>query len=163
MLFPEIFTKNRSLGTCGRDDGQHDNGQPAFLEDADTLPFSEELFTKLLCLERKRAERSRKPFGLMLISADPILRADDRDRILTRLANALFLSTRETDICGWYKKGSVVGAILTEIGSADTNALRHTMLAKLHRALEGNLEPSLVENIHISLHVFPEEPGSSDG
>jgi lipopolysaccharide/colanic/teichoic acid biosynthesis glycosyltransferase len=125
--------------------------------------FSEEMFAKLLCLERKRAERSRKPFALMLIDAKKPLQTDRRNVVFARIAIALSLSTRETDIWGWHKDGSVIGVILTELGSADTTALRSTMLSKVSSALQTNLRPSEIEQIHISFHVFPEEPDSQNG
>jgi len=125
--------------------------------------FSEDMFAKLLCLERKRAERSRKPFALMLVDAKKPLQTERRNVVFARIAIALSLSTRETDIWGWHKEGSVIGVILTELGSADTNALRSTMLSKVNSALQTNLRPSELEQIHISFHVFPEEPGSQNG
>jgi lipopolysaccharide/colanic/teichoic acid biosynthesis glycosyltransferase len=125
--------------------------------------FSEDMFAKLLCLERKRAERSRKPFALMLVDAKKPLQTDRRKVVFARIAIALSLSTRETDIWGWHKEGSVIGVILTEIGSADMNALRSTMLSKVSSALQTNLRPSEVEQIHISFHVFPADPGSQNG
>ena len=138
------------------------NARAVSSENGSALPFSEELFTKLLCLERKRAERSRKAFVLMLIDASKLLQADRRDIVLNRLAVALSASTRETDICGWYKEGSLIGVILTEIGSADTNTLRITMLSKVHSALRTNLGPNQMEDIHISFHMFPEDSGSQN-
>ena len=126
-------------------------------------PFSEELFTKLLCLERKRVERSRKPFALMLIDASKLLQTDRRNIVLEPLAVALSLSTRETDIWGWYEEGSVIGVLLTEIGSIERDVLRNTMLSKVHSALRTSLGPSEMEEIHISFHVFPEDLSSQNG
>ena len=155
--------KKNALGTHGKEELPGSNGRAVSSGNGSSPPFSEELFRKLLCLERKRAERSRKPFALMLIDASKLLQTDRRNIVLEQLAVALSLSTRETDICGWYKEGSVIGVILTEIGSADTNALRNTMLSKVNSALRTNLGPSQIEEIHISFHVFPEDPGSQNG
>jgi lipopolysaccharide/colanic/teichoic acid biosynthesis glycosyltransferase len=126
-------------------------------------PFSEELFAKLLCLERKRAERSRKPFGLMLVDAGRLLQGNNGKAIFAKLAVALSLSTRETDIWGWHKEGSVIGVILTEIGAVDVKALRDTMLSKVRKAFRTNLEASQADEIKISFHVFPEAPGPQNG
>jgi lipopolysaccharide/colanic/teichoic acid biosynthesis glycosyltransferase len=137
--------------------------QTVSLENGSSQLFPEALFTKLLALERKRAERSRKPFALMLLDASGPFRTEHRDRVLARLLVSLSASTRETDVWGWHKAGSVLGVILTELGSADADALRNTMLSKLRAALRTNLEPGQVAEIHISFHVFPEQPSSDDG
>jgi len=162
-MFMQILTWGKStLGARKTEDLPVMRIQGASSQNGTSLPFSEELFTKLLCLERKRAERSRKPFVLMLIDANKLLQGDRRNIVPERLADALSVSTRETDICGWYKDGSVIGVILTEIGSADTNAVRTTMLSKVNSALRTNLRPSQMEDIHISFHMFPEDSGSQN-
>src|SRR2546422_6240364 len=84
----------------------------------------EESFTRTLCLERKRSERSRKPFLLMLIDADTLFRTADKDEILKKLLSALHSSTRETDVRGWYKNDSVLGTIFTEISAGERNSVR---------------------------------------
>jgi len=125
--------------------------------------FSETLFAKLLTLERRRAERSRNPFALMLIDAAKSFRAENRDLVLARLLVSLSASTRETDVWGWHKQGCVIGVILTELGSADPHTLRGTMLSKLRAALMTNLEPDQMKDIRIAFHVFPEDLHLEDG
>ena len=132
-------------------------------KNGDSPLFAEDLFTKLLRLERKRAERSRKPFALMLVDAGKLLRTGRRDVVFARIAVALSLSTRETDIWGWHKEGAVIGVILTEIGAVETAAFRNTMLSKMTSALQTKFGPTEMKEIHISLHVFPEDPGSHEG
>jgi len=139
------------------------SGQTASLEKGSSHLFSEEFFTKLLALERKRAERSRKPFALMLLDASRPFRTERRDILLARLLVSLSVSTRETDVWGWHKEGSVIGVILTELGSADAHTLRNTMLSKLRAALRTNLEAGQLEEIRISFHVFPEDPSFENG
>jgi len=163
MLVEYFTTKNHATRKHAKEELPHVRGQVFSSGAWDSPPFSEELFSKLLCLERRRAERSRKRFALMLIDASAPLHTPQRDVVLDRLAVALSLSTRETDIWGWHTDGSVIGVILTETGSAGPTALRTTMLSKVNAALRTNLEPHQVEEIHISFHVFPEDAGSPDG
>jgi len=139
------------------------SGKAVYFKNGRSHLFPEELFTTLLALERKRAERSRKPFALMLLDARVPFRTEHRDMVLARLLVSLSASTRETDVWGWHKEGAVIGVILTELGSADAHGLRNTMLSKLRSALRTNLEPGQLEEIHISFHVFPEHPGSEIG
>jgi lipopolysaccharide/colanic/teichoic acid biosynthesis glycosyltransferase len=154
-MFAQLMTmKSFAIGGYVKEEPYEDRRFP---------PFSEDLFAKLLSLERKRAERSRRPFVLMLLDAAKLLQADQSSTTFGRLAIALFSSTRETDICGWYRKGSVIGVIFTEVGSTDTNGLRTMIFSKIDASLRANLEPRHVDEIRISLHVFPDDPGLGTG
>lgn len=124
---------------------------------------SEELFTKLLSLERKRSERSRKQFVLMLLDAGELLRTDCREAALEQMTAALSLSTRETDIRGWYREDSKLGVILTELGSAEVSSALSTVFCKVNTALRANLGMEQMNEIRISFHVFPDELGTQKG
>jgi len=65
------------------------------------IVLDEDSFHRMIALERKRTERSRKPFVLMLLDAGNFLPSDKTGRVLTNLLSALSLSTRETDVTGW--------------------------------------------------------------
>ncbi len=118
--------------------------------------LAEELFRRILCWERKRAERSRKSFLLMLMDTGTVLRANRKQRVLTRILSALSCSTRETDIVGWYRGSAILGVIFTEVREAERNALQSLVLAKLSEALRSSLGAEDVDQIRISFHFFPE-------
>ena len=92
---------------------------------ADVLPVEERgvlnegAFHRMISLERKRTERSRKPFLLMLLDMGNGLQSDKNGKALDKILSALSLSTRETDVTGWYKNNSVVGVMFTEFGADD--------------------------------------------
>ena len=119
-------------------------------------------FRRMLCLERKRAERSRHPFLLMLVDAQKISGIDDRNEFLQKLTLALYSATRETDICGLYKD-SVLGVIFTEIRGTDSSSLLGMKQAKVMTALRNNQDSELVDQIDISFHLFPEDGGQQGG
>jgi exopolysaccharide biosynthesis polyprenyl glycosylphosphotransferase len=119
--------------------------------------LTEELFHRILCWERKRAERSSKSFLLMLMDAGTVLQANRKQRVLTTILSALSCSSRETDIVGWYRENAILGAIFTEIDEAERNALQSLVLAKLSEALRASLGADGVDQIHISFHFFPED------
>jgi hypothetical protein len=77
--------------------------------------------------------------------------------ILQGIAKALSASTRETDLHGWYNKGSVVGVICTEIGTGDLTSILSALHSKVGVAFRNNLEPEQMKVIHISFHVFPDD------
>jgi lipopolysaccharide/colanic/teichoic acid biosynthesis glycosyltransferase len=119
--------------------------------------LAEDLFRKFLCWERKRAERSRKSFLLLLMDAGRVLQANRNQRMLTGILSALSYSTRETDIAGWYREGAVLGVIFTEVRRAERIALQNLVLAKLKELLKGGLGAEWVDQIPISFHFFPED------
>jgi lipopolysaccharide/colanic/teichoic acid biosynthesis glycosyltransferase len=118
---------------------------------------NEETFHRMISLERRRTERSRKPFLLMLLDIGDHIPSEGAAKILGKMANALSLSTRETDVAGWYKSECVVGVMFTEIGIEDRNSIVSTMIARLSIALRTDLSVDQFNQISVSFHLFPEE------
>jgi lipopolysaccharide/colanic/teichoic acid biosynthesis glycosyltransferase len=114
-------------------------------------------FIRVLSLERRRAERSRRQFLLMLLDARTVPQSEKRDQVLLKAASALSRSTRETDIRGWYQEGAIIGVIFTEIGPADANVMLNAVQTKIGIALRSDLNLRQMNEIHISFHLFPEE------
>jgi lipopolysaccharide/colanic/teichoic acid biosynthesis glycosyltransferase len=116
----------------------------------------QDLFMKLLCLERKRTERSGRRFVLMLLDTGSLLKATNAP-VLTNLLSAITQSTRDTDLKGWYKQGSVIGVIFTEISGAEDKSIVQALSTKLMDALYGSLSIREMNEIRLSFHVFPED------
>jgi lipopolysaccharide/colanic/teichoic acid biosynthesis glycosyltransferase len=130
---------------------------------AEVLPVEERgilnegAFHRMISLERKRTERSRKPFLLMLLDMGNGLRSDQNEKALDKILLALSLSTRETDVTGWYKNNSVVGVMFTEFGVESRNTILSTMMTRVSETLRNNLSSQQFGLISISFHLFPEE------
>lgn len=120
--------------------------------------YVEDYFTEILSYERKRTERSNRPFLLMLLDIDGIPAIDEKGAVIQKIASALFASTREIDIKGWYKNGSVIGVLFTELNGIDKRSLREKIYDKLQSALEIHH----LRKIEASFYVFPEEDGPED-
>jgi lipopolysaccharide/colanic/teichoic acid biosynthesis glycosyltransferase len=116
----------------------------------------QELFMKLLCLERRRTERSGRRFVLMLLDSGNLMQAA-KASVLTKLASAITQSTRDTDLKGWYKEGSVIGVIFTEVGAAEEKAIVHALSTKVTDSLYNSLSIPEINQIKLSFHVFPED------
>jgi lipopolysaccharide/colanic/teichoic acid biosynthesis glycosyltransferase len=114
-------------------------------------------FQRMISLERKRTERSRRPFLLMLIDADPCLSPQTNGQKLNAILSAFATTMRETDIIGWYKTGSVVGLMFTELNLQDKTSVVATLLMRVRNALRDQLGPEQAGEINISLHLFPED------
>ncbi len=139
----------------------------SLLENAQTKPtgydpgfeiLGQELFVRMLRLERKRTERSQRPFVLMLLDSRRLLKAVNNGAQFDSVLYALSHSTRETDIKGWYEDGAVFGIIFTEIGSADGKFLTSALLTRVTNALCKTLSIEQINEIRLSFHVFPEDP-----
>ncbi len=119
--------------------------------------LSEEAFHRVISLERRRTERSRKPFLLMLLDMGDHLPSEAVGKNLNRLLTALSMSTRETDVAGWYKGNCVVGIMFTEIEFDDRGSIVTTMISRLSDTLRNHLSLEQFSRVSISFHVFPEE------
>jgi len=111
----------------------------------------------MLFLERKRSERSEKPFVLMLLESTKLLKYGD-ESVFDRVLSALVSSTRDTDAKGWYEEHSTIGVIFTELGSkADGKSVAGALLSKVTTSLTSTLTINEIREIHISFRVFPED------
>src|SRR6476646_4218559 len=80
-------------------------------------------FSATLRRERRRTERSERPFLLMLAATGAIPAIENRKEFLDDLAAEIASRCRETDIVGWHHEGEVLGAIFTELGENDRSAI----------------------------------------
>ncbi len=121
--------------------------------------LDERSFQRMISLERKRSERSRKPFLLMLLDAGDSQSPGPRKEVLDHVVSALSGSTRETDLVGWYEKGAVVGVMFTEITGEDRSFIVSVVMTRITAALRTRLTLEEARQISISFHLFPEEWG----
>ena len=122
-----------------------------------SLALTEESFHRMIALERKRTERSRNPFLLMLLETGHSLKSGDDETLLGNALSALSDSIRETDVTGWYKGSSVVGVMFTQLASEDRSAIANKMLARVSATLRTALGAEQFSQVSISFHLFPED------
>jgi lipopolysaccharide/colanic/teichoic acid biosynthesis glycosyltransferase len=115
--------------------------------------ISEREFVQMIRLERRRSERSGKPFVLILIDGCDFLQGTG-DREVRVMAAAISGCTRETDVIGWYEQGVTVGLLFTEIGQAD-HATVTAIIQKTSAALQAALSPEEFGRLTIAFRVFP--------
>jgi len=116
----------------------------------------EEVLHDMLALERRRAERSRKPFVLMLLDSSAAHTNGHRSAFVEQLTSTICDVTRETDLVGWYQAGVVLAVIFTEIALVEDSPVTDVVRSKVVRALEENLDPRLAASLCITMHEFPE-------
>src|SRR6266568_4639714 len=118
--------------------------------------LQEETFHNLLTLERRRAERSRKPFVLMVLEADASIETSVADRFLSQVTSVLLKSTRETDLIGWYKNGASLGVIFTEISLEFVTSIIEILRSKVIDAIQNELSSKITSKLTVTVHLFPE-------
>ncbi|PYU67955.1 MAG: hypothetical protein DMG49_17350 [Acidobacteria bacterium] len=126
------------------------------------LLLPESAFVSMLYLERRRAERAKKRFVLVLVDVRKALSGDHKERTLGALNHAISQSTRETDIIGWYVENDVIGLIGTELGKADNQLIQKTFQDKIRKVYGAVLGMERAETISVSFHFFPEEYDEGD-
>lgn len=113
----------------------------------------EPMFLRLLCWERKRAERSNRPFLLLLLDGAGLF--EDRRRA-QQLVAALEASKRETDYLGWHQTETRLGVIYTEIEGAAPSALQAAVQQRIAAAWAPLLTEEQLAAVRFSFHFFPE-------
>jgi lipopolysaccharide/colanic/teichoic acid biosynthesis glycosyltransferase len=119
----------------------------------------EEWFARALSLERKRTERSRKPFVLALMSLEGVEALNgNNESYVHQVLSAVASFKRETDITGWYREGAVLGTIFTELGTSQLPSVSvASIAAKIGSALEKFVGQEKNVRIDVSYHIFPED------
>jgi exopolysaccharide biosynthesis polyprenyl glycosylphosphotransferase len=127
------------------------------VSDSERSILSEAAFQKMISVERKRTERSRKPFLLMLLDTGTSHSGPNNGKVLGNIVSTLLASTRETDVTGWYKDLTIVGVMFTELVIDEKNSILSTMLARVTSALRDSLTFEQFNQISISFHLFPDD------
>jgi lipopolysaccharide/colanic/teichoic acid biosynthesis glycosyltransferase len=129
--------------------------QPQDLLDSQEV-LSEEAFRRMISLERKRSERTQRPFVLLLMDTGRTLPTEKNGRVLLDILSALQTATRETDLMGWYDTNSAVGVMFTEI-TLENNLILSTILSRISDVLRGRLTTEQFSQIKFSFHLFPDK------
>lgn len=117
--------------------------------------LAENVFQSMLALERRRADRSGKPFILMLLDAN--LENGAAEEILMSTVNVVVMSKRETDLAGWYKQGTILGIIFTEVSLEGEFPVMEILRLKFEASFVKHLGRDRADKIAISVHLFPEQ------
>jgi lipopolysaccharide/colanic/teichoic acid biosynthesis glycosyltransferase len=123
----------------------------------DRVILNSEAFQRMLSLERKRSERSRKPFLLMLVDLGDRLPSAGNGKALDNIVAVLSSATRATDVIGWHKDNAVIGILFTEVVIDEHSSIMSIMMTRISTMLSKALSPEQITRVSISLHVFPEE------
>jgi len=104
----------------------------------------------MLRIEKKRAERSHKPFLLVLFDISDLNTGKSNGGTREKLKKIIISCSRETDIRGWFQHNMVIGTIYTEMASVDESSIE-TIFRKVHNKIGNILGAELVNKVKISI------------
>ena len=125
--------------------------------------LQEQVFHSMLTLERRRAERSRSSFVLMLLDAGALAGTETSVHLMSQVASVVQKTTRETDLVGWYKNGLVLGVIFTETSVEFKDSITEILRSKVVNALDDELSREVSSNLVVTVHLFPESQDGDGG
>jgi lipopolysaccharide/colanic/teichoic acid biosynthesis glycosyltransferase len=120
---------------------------------------SSEMFLQELNHEHKRAERSGRPFVLVLISGD-CFQAEGRANLAPSIATAVASCKRETDSIGWYEQNLTLGVMLTELGQVNSSKVE-LLVQKISSVIKQSISPQDFCGIQIAIRILPHSSGDS--
>src|SRR5271165_5448844 len=121
---------------------QPDNGSSQdfttlnLLVEGDREFLTADAFKRRISLERKRTERSAKPFLLMLLETGKEIGRGKDGQVFASTISALLASTRETDAVGWYEDQRALGVMFTDLVVYEKNSLLSAMLSRVSNILD---------------------------
>jgi lipopolysaccharide/colanic/teichoic acid biosynthesis glycosyltransferase len=130
---------------------------PSASTNTDRALLGQEAFASMLYLERRRAERAKKRFVLMIVDVKSGIAQQDDKCILPKFTSALTTAIRETDIIGWYLENNLIGVIGTELGETKPSTIQDRMLERVGSAFHEAVGIGKGYTISVTFHFFPEE------
>ena len=118
--------------------------------------LAETTFHALLTHERRRAERSRKPFVLMLLEMHALHAKSVGAAFSERVKSTISGATRETDLIGWYEEGRIFAVIFAELNVEEGTPVAELLRSKIETVLQDSLGTKAAGKIVITTHIFPE-------
>jgi lipopolysaccharide/colanic/teichoic acid biosynthesis glycosyltransferase len=133
------------------------------LLDQDHGIYLEEYFSELICMERKRTERSRNHLLLMLLDISKLIDHTDNKDDIKKITNALLASIRNIDAIGWFKRDAIIGITFREMrmGDGSSSEVRDQIMRRAYMNLRNSFDPNDIKNISVSFHSFPESDVST--
>lgn len=155
-----MANSNLKVSTVG-DQAQSGNGRKVLARIGHVPHVREEVlaettFHALLTLERHRAERSRKPFVLMLLELHALHAKSVGASFSERVSSALAKATRETDLIGWYEEGRILAVIFAELNVEENVPVAELLRSKIEAVLRDSVGAKATARIVITTHIFPE-------
>lgn len=136
-----------------------DSSLPAFdnLVIGEREVLNEKSFKRTLAIERKRTERSKEPFLLMLVEVGNHPESKETRRVLDSMTSVLLAASRDTDVIGWYRERAALGVMFTGLVLTDKSLILTTILNRISNMLREELTFDQFNQVTLSFHFFPDD------
>jgi lipopolysaccharide/colanic/teichoic acid biosynthesis glycosyltransferase len=136
--------------------GAPSSSMPAAVSIDEIAVSDEKQFGELLCLERRRAERSRKPFLLMLIDLRRAMKNGHSPDFVHNVWLSICSASRDSDIRGWYLQDAILGVIFVEVSPEGSVPFTDVIHTRVTSALSGYLRSEELDQITINMYLQPD-------
>jgi hypothetical protein len=119
--------------------------------------YDEQAFRYFLDIERKRAERSSRPFLLLLVDLEDRSGSNgliDSD-VAARLFEGLRQCVRETDFVGWFSEGRVAGAVLTQYSNLAGTDVASVVDERVREVLSSSVPIQTARSLRMRAYWIP--------
>jgi hypothetical protein len=119
--------------------------------------YNQEAFRYFLAHERRRSERSNRPFLLLLVDLQQQQQLNGRlePAVAAKLFAGLSDGLRDTDVIGWYHEGRVAGAVLTHVEDASSTDVSGEIRGRLTDLLTASLPRSIAARLQVRVYQLP--------
>jgi hypothetical protein len=118
--------------------------------------YNQEAFRYFLAHERRRSERSNRPFLLLLVDLQhPQLNGRLEPSVAAKLFAGLSAGLRDTDVIGWYHEGRVAGAVLTHVDDASSTDVSAEIRGRLTNLLSAGLPRAITARLQVRVYQLP--------
>jgi hypothetical protein len=115
------------------------------------------LFQRFLAIEKKRAERSRTSFMLVVLNVKNLVQVQSERKSLAPMEQAVFSAIRNTDFVGWYDESETsLGIVFTEIAEP-TKGIASTIIDRVRLALSTYISARVLSSIDYTCQVYQPE------
>lgn len=119
--------------------------------------LGEKSFKRTIAVERKRSERSKEPFLLMLVDVGSQPDSKESLLVLERMTPVLMGCSRDTDVIGWYRERATLGVMFTALMLTDKDLILTTILNRISAMLKDELTFDQFNQVNLSFHFFPDD------
>jgi lipopolysaccharide/colanic/teichoic acid biosynthesis glycosyltransferase len=113
-------------------------------------------FQETIARERRRTDRSNRPFLLLLLDLASRTSSGPNEQTLNEILSALSAPIRDTDVIGWYWEKTAIGVVFTEVAADEVTSSVSTMIARVNEILMSTLDLEQFSQVGMSFHIYPE-------
>jgi hypothetical protein len=119
--------------------------------------YDEQAFRYFLDIERKRSERSRRPFLLLLVDLEDRSGSNGfiDPAVAAKLFEGLRQCVRETDFVGWFSEGRVAGAVLTQYSNLAGTDVATVVDERVREVLGSSVPMQIARSLRMRAYWIP--------